>query len=210
PTFAEQGFPSLVAEVWFALSGPPGIPAEIVGKLNAAVVNAWQQPDTRQRLARDAVDAPPYDAAAFAVFYRAENEKWGRLARDVIGGEKKPQARGAGTKRSPQAAVRDLAKLFAPIEQCRTCRCLLDHLVSNGQQSWGDREAEPLRCDAVDDQLESRGLHDRNIGGLRALEGEAPVVSRLTYGVLDGGAVVSVTAPGTPITPMVGTTRRGP
>ncbi|TMJ92840.1 MAG: tripartite tricarboxylate transporter substrate binding protein [Alphaproteobacteria bacterium] len=25
PTFAEQGFPALVAEVWFALSGPPGI-----------------------------------------------------------------------------------------------------------------------------------------------------------------------------------------
>jgi tripartite-type tricarboxylate transporter receptor subunit TctC len=88
PTFAEQGFPSLVAEVWFALSGPPGVPADIVGKLNAAVVNAWQQPDTRQRLARDAIDAPPYDVAAFAEFYRAENEKWGRLAREVIGVEK--------------------------------------------------------------------------------------------------------------------------
>jgi tripartite-type tricarboxylate transporter receptor subunit TctC len=87
-TFAEQGFASLVAEVWFALSGPPGIPADIVGKLNAAVVNAWQQPDTRQRLARDVIDAPPYDVAAFAEFYRAENEKWGRLARDVIGVEK--------------------------------------------------------------------------------------------------------------------------
>jgi hypothetical protein len=59
-----------------------------VGKLNAAVVNAWQQPDTRQRLARDAIDAPPYDVAAFAEFYRAENEKWGRLAREVIGVEK--------------------------------------------------------------------------------------------------------------------------
>src|SRR6266702_1886768 len=42
PTFAEQGFPALVAEVWFALSGPAGIPAEIVRKLNAAVVQAWQ------------------------------------------------------------------------------------------------------------------------------------------------------------------------
>src|SRR5262249_2304803 len=38
PTFAEQGFPALVAEVWFALSGPPGLPADIVRKLNAAVV----------------------------------------------------------------------------------------------------------------------------------------------------------------------------
>ena len=88
PTFAEQGFPALVAEVWFALSGPPGIPAEIVRKLNAAVVQAWQEPGTRHRLARDAIDPPAYDVAAFAEFYRAENEKWGALARQVIGVEK--------------------------------------------------------------------------------------------------------------------------
>jgi hypothetical protein len=25
------------------------------------------------------------------------------------------------------------------------CRCLLDHLVGNGQQSWGHREAKLLR-----------------------------------------------------------------
>jgi len=88
PTFAEQGFPALVAEVWFALSGPPGIPVEIVRKLNAAVVQAWQEPDTRHRLARDAIDPPAYDVAAFAEFYRTENEKWGPLARQVIGVEK--------------------------------------------------------------------------------------------------------------------------
>lgn len=88
PTFAEQGFPALVAEVWFALSGPPGLPADIVRNLNAAVVEALQAPQTRQRLAREAIDPPPYDAAAFAEFYRAENEKWGRLAKEVIGVEK--------------------------------------------------------------------------------------------------------------------------
>lgn len=85
PTFAEEGFPNLVAEVWFGLSGPRGIPDDIVRKLNAAVVKGLQEPDARQRLARDAIDPPPYDAAAFAKFYRAENEKWGRLAKEVIG-----------------------------------------------------------------------------------------------------------------------------
>jgi tripartite-type tricarboxylate transporter receptor subunit TctC len=87
-TFAEQGFPNLVAEVWFALSGPRGIPADIVAKINAVVVAGLQQPDARQRLARDGIDPPSYDAAAFARFYREENDKWGPLAKEIIGVEK--------------------------------------------------------------------------------------------------------------------------
>src|SRR5262249_53793266 len=57
PTFAEQGFPALVAEVWFALSGPPGLPADIVRKLNAAVVVALEAPQTTRTLAREATDS---------------------------------------------------------------------------------------------------------------------------------------------------------
>lgn len=85
PTFAELGFPDVVAEVWFALSGPRGIPDDIVRKINAAVVKGLQEPDARQRLLRDAIDPRPYDPAAFAAFYRAENEKWGQLAKEIIG-----------------------------------------------------------------------------------------------------------------------------
>jgi tripartite-type tricarboxylate transporter receptor subunit TctC len=85
PTFAEQGFPDLVAEVWFALSGPPGIPAAIIRRINAAVVKGLHEPDARQALARDAIDPPSYDPAEFARFYAAENKKWGRLAKEVIG-----------------------------------------------------------------------------------------------------------------------------
>jgi tripartite-type tricarboxylate transporter receptor subunit TctC len=88
PTFAEEGFADLIAEVWFALSGPRGIPDDIVRKINAVVVKGLQEPDARQRLTRDAIDPPSYDPAAFAEFYRAENEKWGRLAKEVIGMEK--------------------------------------------------------------------------------------------------------------------------
>ena len=88
PTFAEQGFPEIVAEVWFGLSGPRGIPADIVRKINAAVVKGLQEPEVLRLLARDAIDPPPYDAAAFASFFRSENEKWGRLAKEIIGTQK--------------------------------------------------------------------------------------------------------------------------
>ena len=36
PTTAEAGFPGLEATTWFALFGPPGLPADIVAKLNKA------------------------------------------------------------------------------------------------------------------------------------------------------------------------------
>jgi tripartite-type tricarboxylate transporter receptor subunit TctC len=88
PTFTEQGFP-LLAEVWFSLSGPKGIAADIVGKMNGAVVKGFQEPDARQRLARDAIDPEPMDPAAFAAFFKSENDKWGPLAKEVLGTESK-------------------------------------------------------------------------------------------------------------------------
>jgi tripartite-type tricarboxylate transporter receptor subunit TctC len=88
PTFTEQGFP-LLAEVWFALSGPKGIPADIVAKMNTAIVKGFQEPDARARLARDAIDPEPMDPAAFTAFVKAENDKWGPLAREVLGTEAK-------------------------------------------------------------------------------------------------------------------------
>src|SRR5262249_12715367 len=37
PTFAEAGYRDLVATIWFSLSGPAGVPAPIVERLNAEV-----------------------------------------------------------------------------------------------------------------------------------------------------------------------------
>jgi tripartite-type tricarboxylate transporter receptor subunit TctC len=88
PTFTEQGFPDLVAEVWFALSGPKGMPANIVKEINQAVVKGFQEADARQQLSRDAIDPEPYDPAAFAKFYASENDKWAPLAREAIGAQK--------------------------------------------------------------------------------------------------------------------------
>ena len=36
-TFSELGYRNLVATVWFSLSGPPGMPVDIVNKLNGEV-----------------------------------------------------------------------------------------------------------------------------------------------------------------------------
>src|SRR5713226_87502 len=51
-----------------------------------------------------------------------------------------------------------------------SCRSLLDDLVGPQQQRWRDRQAERLGGLEVDHQLELRGLLDREVGGLGALE----------------------------------------
>jgi tripartite-type tricarboxylate transporter receptor subunit TctC len=85
PTYAEQGYPDLVSDVWFGLSGPKGIPADIVNKLNEGVRKALQMPDVRKRLDHDAIDPELLDAAGFAAFVKSENDRWAPIARAAIG-----------------------------------------------------------------------------------------------------------------------------
>jgi tripartite-type tricarboxylate transporter receptor subunit TctC len=81
PTFRELGYPQLVATVWFGLSGPAGLPPEIVTRLAAEVQRAVQAPDTRERMRTEGVEPNPLDAAAFRKFIAAEIERWGPVVR---------------------------------------------------------------------------------------------------------------------------------
>jgi len=81
PTFGESGYPELVATVWFSLSGPAGVPAPIVSKLNAEVREILKLPDVRRRLQSDGVEPNELDAAAFTDFVRAEIARWTPLAK---------------------------------------------------------------------------------------------------------------------------------
>jgi tripartite-type tricarboxylate transporter receptor subunit TctC len=76
PTYTEKGYPDLVATTWFSLSGPAGIPADIVKRLNEEVVKALHSPDIRQRLDRDAIDPEPLTAPQFTAFMQAEIDRW--------------------------------------------------------------------------------------------------------------------------------------
>ncbi len=76
PTYSELGYPELVATTWFSLSGPAGIPANIVNKLNSEVLKALQQPDVKQRLERDGNYPEPLNAQQFTAFMKAEIDRW--------------------------------------------------------------------------------------------------------------------------------------
>jgi tripartite-type tricarboxylate transporter receptor subunit TctC len=50
PTFGEMGFPTLSYSEWFGLFAPKGTPRDIVGKINAAVVEALAYPAVRSAI----------------------------------------------------------------------------------------------------------------------------------------------------------------
>jgi tripartite-type tricarboxylate transporter receptor subunit TctC len=84
PTLKELGYPDLVCTTWFSLSGPPGIPAGIVQKLNAAVVKAMQSEAVQKRLKQDEILTEPMDPAQFTKFVADELARWRPIA-DLAG-----------------------------------------------------------------------------------------------------------------------------
>jgi tripartite-type tricarboxylate transporter receptor subunit TctC len=84
PTLAEQGYPDLVARTWFALSGPAGVPDEIVQKLNRAVGQILKMPDVQQRLEQDAIEREPMTPAQVTAFVASEVVKWGPIAKKYV------------------------------------------------------------------------------------------------------------------------------
>ncbi len=75
-TLVELGYPEMVATTWFALSGPAGLPADIVAKLNRACVEAMQRPQLRDLAAKQAVEAKAMSPAEVTQFFQSEIGKW--------------------------------------------------------------------------------------------------------------------------------------
>jgi len=75
----EAGLPGFYVSAWSALWAPKGTPKNVIAKLNAAVVNAFNDPGVRQRLADIGQEPPPPDQQtpeALRSFQKAEMEKW--------------------------------------------------------------------------------------------------------------------------------------
>jgi len=81
PTTGEAGVRGADAPLWFGVWGPAGVPAEVVGKINADVRKALADPGVKEKLAslgNDAMDMSPQE---FARFVRSEIEDYQRVVR---------------------------------------------------------------------------------------------------------------------------------
>ena len=84
PTLAELGYADLVANTWYALSGPAGVPGEIVVRLNHAVADVLALPDVNKRLDEDAIEREPMTPEQVTAFIGREVAKWGPVAKKFV------------------------------------------------------------------------------------------------------------------------------
>jgi tripartite-type tricarboxylate transporter receptor subunit TctC len=79
PTIDEAGVPGLHFPFWHGLWAPKGTPKDVIATLNAAVVDALDDPAVRQRLTDLGHEIAPREQqspAALAAYHKAEIEKW--------------------------------------------------------------------------------------------------------------------------------------
>jgi len=81
PTVAEAGVPGYEASLWYGFVGPAKLPAEITQRLNAEIVAALNQPDVRERLTNQGVDARASSAEEFGRLMVADLERWAEVIR---------------------------------------------------------------------------------------------------------------------------------
>ena len=83
PTLAEAGVPGYEATLWLNVSGPAGMPADIVQRLNNEIAKALKDPEVQNNVRTGGVDAIWMGPQELNAFMRAEYEKWGKVVRDT-------------------------------------------------------------------------------------------------------------------------------
>jgi tripartite-type tricarboxylate transporter receptor subunit TctC len=80
PTFREQGV-DLVSTSWFGLSGPAGLPAPVLARLERELDAVLKTPSVRDRLAEVGGQAGALSSEEYTAFVRSEAARWEPLVR---------------------------------------------------------------------------------------------------------------------------------
>ena len=81
PTVAEQGYPGFEAINWYAFTAPLNTPADVVQRLNAAILTALNDPGVAAQLRKLGLEPKPSTPEETGRYIRAESDKWGALVR---------------------------------------------------------------------------------------------------------------------------------
>jgi len=82
PTIAEQGLPGFRSITWFAIAGPPGLPAALAEKINRDTDAVLRKPEILQKLRAIELDPMGGSLADAKKFIGEETELWGRVIRE--------------------------------------------------------------------------------------------------------------------------------
>jgi tripartite-type tricarboxylate transporter receptor subunit TctC len=86
PTFLELGLPALSFSEWVGLFAPKGTPRDIIGRLNAAALEALADPEVRSRLIDLAHEAFPRDQQTpevLGALVKADAERWWPIMKEL-------------------------------------------------------------------------------------------------------------------------------
>jgi tripartite-type tricarboxylate transporter receptor subunit TctC len=79
PTTAEAGLPEVRMDTWFGLVGPPGMPKEIVVRINRELAAIAKEPAFQDKLAKLGLAVDYRPDAAFISFMADDTKKWREL-----------------------------------------------------------------------------------------------------------------------------------
>jgi tripartite-type tricarboxylate transporter receptor subunit TctC len=80
PTISESGYPGFDAIAWHGILAPANTPPAIIKKLNAEIVAALKDPDTRTLLEKQAMQTVGNSPEAFASFIKEDIAVWKEVA----------------------------------------------------------------------------------------------------------------------------------
>ncbi len=83
PTIAEQGLPGFRSITWFALAGPPGLPAALAEKINRDTDAILKKPDVIAKLKALQLEPMGGTTADAAKFIGDETQLWGRVIKEA-------------------------------------------------------------------------------------------------------------------------------
>jgi tripartite-type tricarboxylate transporter receptor subunit TctC len=84
PTLRELGH-DFVATAWYSLSGPAGLSADIVERVNREVVRAADRPQVRRQIEQDAIEAKPMTPTEIRSFMQSEIDRWTPIIAGLAG-----------------------------------------------------------------------------------------------------------------------------
>src|SRR5690606_36324322 len=81
PTFAEAGYPDVIAGPWFSIVAPAGTPLAIRERLAGEIQRLLKTPEMVRDLANLGTDPVGLMPAEFERFYASEYKRWGEIIR---------------------------------------------------------------------------------------------------------------------------------
>jgi len=79
PTIAESGIPGFRSITWFAIAGPPGLPAPLAEKINRDVAEILKKPEIAEKIRALRLDPMGGSTADAAKFIADETKLWDRV-----------------------------------------------------------------------------------------------------------------------------------